>query len=113
MTETSPLLTDPQTNGVHDLRGRLAVLDGRGLTDKAALLSALGEALAFPEYYGQNWDALEECLTDMSWQEGAILLAIIHAEALPAADLATLIDVFADAAAFWREHQRVCKLLLI
>lgn len=113
MKPISPLLTDTQTNGVHDLRGRMAVLDGRNLPDKAALLFALGEALAFPEYYGQNWDALEECLTDMSWCEGAIVLAIIHADALPAEALATLSDIFTDAAAFWREHGRVCKLLLV
>jgi Barstar (barnase inhibitor) len=44
----------------------LAALDGAVITDKATLLAALGRALAFPAYYGGNWDAAEECLADLA-----------------------------------------------
>ncbi len=42
-----------------------AYVDGwtRGET-KAAFLAAVGEALDFPDYYGQNFDALADCLHD-------------------------------------------------
>jgi Barstar (barnase inhibitor) len=32
---------------------------------KAAFLAAVGEALDFPDYYGQNFDALADCLHDV------------------------------------------------
>ena len=66
------ILSDPALNGVYRLADRgelLPVLDGRGLADKHSLLSALGRALDFPDYYGENWDALEEGLADLSWRE--------------------------------------------
>jgi hypothetical protein len=35
--------------------------------EKAALLDALAGAADFPDYCGSNWDAVEECLRDLSW----------------------------------------------
>jgi len=32
--------------------------------DEQALLRAVGTALEFPSYYGENWDAFNECLGD-------------------------------------------------
>lgn len=50
--------------------------DGGAIEDGPALLAALGEALAFPAYYGRNWDAAEECLRDLGerYPRGAALL---------------------------------------
>jgi RNAse (barnase) inhibitor barstar len=31
------------------------------------LFSAVATALQFPGYFGRNWDALDECLRDMTW----------------------------------------------
>ena len=109
------ILADPARNGIYRIKhasGVLATLDGRSLADKSGLLAALAWVWGFPEYYGANWDALEECLTDMSWHPGAIALHIAHADAVAPDQLATLIDVFADAAAYWRERGRVCSLFL-
>ncbi|MEV0678159.1 barstar family protein [Actinosynnema sp. NPDC050436] len=38
-----------------------------GARSKSAALAAIGLALDFPDYYGQNLDALYDCLTDLSW----------------------------------------------
>ncbi len=61
----------------------LASLDGALISDGPALLKALGQALAFPAYYGANWDAAEECLGDLGerYPQGCALL-IDHAGAL-------------------------------
>jgi len=34
---------------------------------KTTLLEILGIGLEFPDYYGVNWDAFEECIRDLSW----------------------------------------------
>ena len=109
------ILADPSRNGVYRLEtpsNLLSSLDGRVLEGKAGLLEALGWALEFPDYYGANWDALEECLLDMSWREGPIALYIRHADALAPDLLGTLLEICADAAAAWREEGRACSLFL-
>jgi len=49
---------------------------------KLELLFALATQLSFPEYFGANWDALEESLQDLLPNHGRALV-IVH-EALPA-----------------------------
>jgi RNAse (barnase) inhibitor barstar len=39
----------------------------KNITSKHALLAALATQLNFPDYFGGNWDALEECIGDLSW----------------------------------------------
>ena len=61
----------------------LATFNGDTISDGPALLKALGQALAFPPYYGANWDAAEECLRDLGerYPLGCALL-IDHASRL-------------------------------
>ena len=42
----------------------VVTLDGRKMTDKAALHEYVKEQLHLPEYYGKNLDALYDVLTD-------------------------------------------------
>lgn len=74
-----------------------------------AALAALGKALAFPEWYGANFDALQDCLTDLSWQEGTgWVLLLSGCDALHSCDsegFDTLMEVFRAAAAYWQEQE--------
>ena len=69
---------------------------------KDGVLSRLGRSLEFPEWYGANFDALFDCLTDTAWQPAKGLLILINGiAALRASDpdsFATLIDVLRAAA---------------
>ncbi len=82
---------------------RVYRLEGREIGGKADLLSRSAEALRFPAYFGHNWDAFEECLSDMSWAaEGLALLLFDHAGRFAAAEpeqFAMALEILAAAVA--------------
>ena len=53
-------------------------LDFTGIETKEALHALLKEKLGFPEYYGNNLDALYDCLTQMP----LCMISLHHIEAL-------------------------------
>lgn len=44
-----------------------AVIDASGVTGKTEFLHRCAEGLELPDWFGGNWDALADCLTDLSW----------------------------------------------
>jgi hypothetical protein len=68
--------------------------------DKVQLLKNLAVALGFPDWFGHNWDALEDCLTDLSWREATAHVLLIE-EAKPGDDLGVLIDILRSSAESW------------
>ncbi len=76
-----------------------------GVVAKPALLERIAEALRFPQWFGANWDALEDCLTDLSWRAAAGYLLIFEnggaARDLPPEDYGTLLDVLDSSAKNW------------
>ncbi|GAB2881760.1 barstar family protein [Uliginosibacterium flavum] len=76
----------------------------------------LARGLHFPDWYGGNWDALADCLTDMSWNEAdGYLLILVHAETLQAADPAcfsSLLEVLNETVTAWQTQKiSFCCLL--
>lgn len=65
-------------------------------SEKVDLLGNLAKALAFPDWFGHNWDALEDCLTDLSWNEAAGYVLIFEN-----ARNDVMTDILASAAEFW------------
>jgi len=45
---------------------RQVIIDGAAIADRPALHQALAQALALPEWYGNNLDALFDCLSEVS-----------------------------------------------
>ena len=83
---------------------RITLADASG---KSALMAQFASALEFPQWFGANWDALEDCLSDLSWTgaRGHVLL-IEGAGALSNDDRGVLADILASAAAYWAERTR-------
>ena len=42
-------------------------MSGKNIRSEADLFSAIAKVLNFPDYFGKNWDALDECLRDLEW----------------------------------------------
>jgi RNAse (barnase) inhibitor barstar len=75
--------------------------------DKESLMKALAEALRFPKWFGANWDALEDCLSDLSWRDApGWVLVLREPDALPRDDLGVLVEVLRSAAQFWAGRGR-------
>jgi hypothetical protein len=71
--------------------------------DKQAWLDAFARALSFPDWFGANWDALEDCLTDLPPGKGHVLL--LHgAPAAPRDDLGVLLDILEASAGYWKSR---------
>jgi RNAse (barnase) inhibitor barstar len=61
----------------------LVVRISRHARTKAALLAELARGLALPSYFGHNWDALDECLRDLSWLPAEIRTIVLAHDSLP------------------------------
>ena len=110
MSKLLQRLQDPVRSGVYRTGGSSEISDatrGSGLDvvkidplhDKG-LLAAMAQALAFPDWFGNNWDALEDCLSDLSWRkaDGHVL---VFENAAASDELGILIDVLRSCAEFW------------
>jgi hypothetical protein len=85
----------------------VARVDVAGAAGKEELIERIAQALNFPAWFGHNWDALEDCLSDLSWMTaGGYVLLIEGAGGLPLVERGTLIDILASAAASWAERKR-------
>lgn len=79
-------------------------LDGNFLADAAKVHDYLMETLKFPEYYGKNFDALYDCLTDLTNTEIIIIT--------PAEDGAVFQKVLRVIKAAGRENETLKITLL-
>ena len=116
MSKLLARLSDPSSATVcrvaHDrdvkdcLRGAplaLSVINLHG--GKAGMLAAFARALAFPKGFGGNWDALEDCLRDLSWRANGGEVLLLEG-AHPGADLEVLTEVLQSSVEFWRGRDR-------
>lgn len=93
-----------------------AVADLAGCHDKEELLARLAVALEFPDWFGRNWDALFDCLADLSWLPDGdhvfVLLdtAELRRHAPEAFD--TALSIMQDAAAVWARRGRLLRVLV-
>jgi len=112
-------------------------IDLRACAGKSQLLEQLGEAMRFPDWFGNNWDALADALTDLSWwPANGYLLLLEHsgdwqrasgqgpgdaratdaraddADDARAADLAVLLDILNETARAWAEQDTAFWSLL-
>lgn len=77
-----------------------------GINDVDALLSALASTLDFPEYFGYNWDAFDECVCDLCWLPPGDVV-VVHRDLPLIGDepnLRIYLSCLIDAIENWREN---------
>jgi hypothetical protein len=104
--------TDAIDDAVRGTKLNVGRVDLDGAATKEAMLERIAKALGFPDWFGGNWDALEDCLIDLSWREaeGHVLL---FSGLRPSDDLGVLIDVLASSAEFWAARGRPFFAVLV
>jgi RNAse (barnase) inhibitor barstar len=86
-------------------------LNDKTIRTKDQFLEHCAKVCNFPEYYGTNWDALEDCLRDMEWVEARGFVILFeqfkaYVENSPDKFDETL-DIFKDAADHWRDEGKL------
>jgi Barstar (barnase inhibitor) len=130
MSEISAAMFDPTQSGVyaapHSVDAlRLAAaahgvawcdLDLAGVSANVEFLASCAAALQFPASFGRNWDALADCLEDLSWQPAQGIVVqwrrggdfVRHAPE----DCSAALEIFAAAATYWQHKSRLLLVLL-
>lgn len=85
----------------------LRTADGSKMTTVVGVLKELGEALAFPDYYGQNSAAFYECATDLEWLPAdGYVLVIANSDCLlkdEPTEVSWLTDILSQVCEAWAE----------
>jgi RNAse (barnase) inhibitor barstar len=87
----------------------MKTIHGAKCRTTTGLFAEFARALSFPDYFGHNWDALEECLADLEWlpAKGYVLLLNDAEQILRQEEdeYATLLEVLSDAGEAWASGQ--------
>lgn len=88
------------------------IVRGDKMRSDEALFDEVAAAFEFPPYFGDNWDALDECITDLAWLPARVgyVLYVLHAEEVlvdePEESLGVLTRVLKDAIEEWGQAAR-------
>ena len=85
-----------------------AAIDLARARDKATLFAEIDRALALPDHFGHNWDALADVLEDRDWlgKHGRVVV-LAHAAAYRKdhpTDWGMLEEILGEASEFWQER---------
>jgi RNAse (barnase) inhibitor barstar len=91
-------------------------IEGQKLTKKEQFLNHAALAMHFPEYFGDNWDAFEDCLMDLSWIEADGFVIVydhvdVFAEHQPQ-HFDTLLEILREATEYWHGQGKPMLALL-
>jgi hypothetical protein len=105
----------PSEDDLTDRGLALVRLHADEIGDEGELMNALAIGFSFPDYFGRNWDAVDECLRDLSWlpAEGYVLV-VLGAERLWRRDPrmpARLVRSWLFCAEHWARRERPFHLV--
>ncbi|MCB1961003.1 MAG: barstar family protein [Rhodocyclaceae bacterium] len=69
---------------------------------KAGILAAFARAFDMPRWFGHNWDALYDCLTDLDWLPAGDFVVLLSGSIANAQDRATLVSLLEEVCDAWQ-----------
>lgn len=91
-------------------------INGKQITDKTSFIQQFADALSFPDYHGSNWDAFEDCITDMAWLPAAGYIVIYdHVRYFPFGDRddwQMAKTILTDVTSYWETKGRPMYILM-
>lgn len=79
------------------LKSTIYVIDSNKCKNRKRIWRSISEIMNFPEYFGHNWDALIDCLTDLEWlQEKGWVLVFTNTKSLFSKHKSKLLSVLID-----------------
>jgi hypothetical protein len=85
------------------------MLRGKNMADSRGLFNEFAAALQFPCYFGNNWNAFDECVADLEWMPGnGYLLLIVdggHVLRDEPQDRATFFRIMRSVGKEWAEQR--------
>ena len=91
-------------------------IDLSAARSKSAWMNQFAMALHFPDWFGHNWDALTDALTELDWLQGRGLVLVLASDgallATASDDHATACAILRDAAKYWAQDGRAFWVLL-
>lgn len=107
---SNPKFQQQATQLAQAARVRVYTIETAEVGSRDELMAALEKGLALPEYFGRNWDALEECLRNLPLRSGEGGLVLFrNADALlklDPRDLKLLTVVLRSVSEFWEAEGR-------
>ena len=96
---------------------RLYWLAGQDVTDKDEFLQMCADTFKFPDWFGYDWDALQDSLTDLTWEDPAAGYLVVYAgwQALAQEEpesFGTALEIFAEAIDLWQDTDSPMAVLL-
>jgi Barstar (barnase inhibitor) len=95
---------------------KVYVLDGDRIIDSTSLFQEFATVMQFPEYFGHNWDALKDCLTELDGHEvDRYIITIDKLDRFIANDInqwTIFLDVCKSVVEYWQDTDSPVYILL-
>lgn len=103
--DAAEIVAPAKTLGFQIVKLDLAKARGKG-----GLIDEFAKTLKFPRHFGRNWDALNDCLSDLSWLDGkGWALILLRADSFAETNeeaFHTALDVLEGVVEYWREQKK-------
>jgi RNAse (barnase) inhibitor barstar len=89
-------------------------LEGQQIDSLDHYFNAIADLFQFPDYFGGNWDAVADCLTDLAWQKGDRILVVYsnYQGMRNGDDWRVAMEVWANTIEFWQGQGVVVSVVL-
>ena len=85
-------------------------IDLAEIEGKETFIAAIAQVVHAPDWFGSNWDALADTLSDFSWQPAFGYVLLLRNDngtlGMTAEDHNIVMEIFVDTIAFWKSQDK-------